>query len=109
MYHLLVNVSNFYKVIGKDILKFHGIYWPAFLIAAGLEPPKTLYCHSHWTVNSEKMSKSKGNVIRPLDAAEKFTIEGLRYFLLRESVPQNDSGMLAELKNRTLIVIELIA
>ncbi|XP_058807350.1 methionine--tRNA ligase, mitochondrial-like isoform X2 [Phymastichus coffea] len=79
------------QIIGKDILKFHGVYWPAFLIAAGLEPPKTLYCHSHWTVNGEKMSKSKGNVIKPFDAAEKFTIEGLRYFLLRESVPHNDS------------------
>lgn len=79
-------------MIGKDILKFHGIYWPAFLIAAGLEPPKTLLCHSHWTVDDEKMSKSRGNVVSPFDAAQQFTTEGLRYFLLRDSVPHNDSS-----------------
>ncbi|XP_014221640.1 methionine--tRNA ligase, mitochondrial-like [Trichogramma pretiosum] len=80
------------QVIGKDILKFHGIYWPAFLMAAGLEPPKTILCHSHWTVNDEKMSKSKGNVVSPFAAGKLFTDEGLRYFLLRDSVPQNDSN-----------------
>lgn len=87
-------VLSFYlfKVIGKDILKFHGVYWPAFLIAAGLEPPKTILCHSHWTVNNQKMSKSKGNVVSPFDAAMKFTEEGLRYFLLRDSVPHNDAS-----------------
>ena len=89
-------VINFCQVIGKDILKFHGVYWPAFLIAAGLEPPKTLLCHSHWTVNDEKMSKSKGNVVSPFSAAKMFTEEGLRYFLLRDSVPQNDSSKLTK-------------
>ncbi|XP_031787008.1 methionine--tRNA ligase, mitochondrial isoform X2 [Nasonia vitripennis] len=84
------------QVIGKDILKFHGIYWPAFLIAAGLEPPKTLFCHSHWTVDGEKMSKSRGNVVSPFDAAQQFTTEGLRYFLLRDSVPHNDSNYSTE-------------
>ncbi|XP_015594864.1 methionine--tRNA ligase, mitochondrial isoform X2 [Cephus cinctus] len=80
------------QVIGKDILKFHGVYWPAFLIAAGLEPPKTLLCHSHWTVESEKMSKSKGNVVSPFEAAATFTEDGLRYFLLREAVPHSDAN-----------------
>uniref|UniRef100_A0A6V7IBZ4 Methionine--tRNA ligase, mitochondrial n=1 Tax=Bracon brevicornis TaxID=1563983 RepID=A0A6V7IBZ4_9HYME len=80
------------QVIGKDILKFHGVYWPAFLIAAGMEPPRTLLCHSHWTVNDEKMSKSKGNVISPSNAAEMFTSHGLRYFLLREAVPHSDAN-----------------
>ncbi|KAJ8687011.1 hypothetical protein QAD02_022805 [Eretmocerus hayati] len=84
------------QVIGKDILKFHGVYWPAFLIAAGLEPPRTLFCHSHWTVDGEKMSKSKGNVVSPFDAGELFTEEGLRYFLLRDSVPHNDSNYSTE-------------
>ncbi|XP_023289126.1 methionine--tRNA ligase, mitochondrial [Orussus abietinus] len=79
------------QVIGKDILKFHGVYWPAFLIAAGLEPPASILCHSHWTVESEKMSKSKGNVISPIIAASTFTAPGLRYFLLREAVPHKDA------------------
>ncbi|XP_011878831.1 PREDICTED: methionine--tRNA ligase, mitochondrial [Vollenhovia emeryi] len=80
------------QIIGKDILKFHGIYWPAFLIAAGLEPPKTLLCHAHWTVDHKKMSKSMGNVISPFEAANDYSDEGLRYFVLREAVPQNDAN-----------------
>ncbi|XP_014470731.1 PREDICTED: methionine--tRNA ligase, mitochondrial [Dinoponera quadriceps] len=80
------------QVIGKDILKFHGVYWPAFLIAAGLEPPRTLLCHAHWTVDHQKMSKSKGNVISPFEAANDYSEDGLRYFLLREAVPQNDAN-----------------
>nr|XP_023018035.1 methionine--tRNA ligase, mitochondrial-like [Leptinotarsa decemlineata] len=79
-------------VIGKDILKFHGIYWPAFLMAANLEPPKSLFCHSHWTVDSEKMSKSKGNVVCPFDRATTYTTDGLRYFLLREGVAHSDGN-----------------
>lgn len=73
-------------------MKFHGIYWPAFLIAAGLEPPKTLLCHAHWTVDHKKMSKSRGNVISPFEAANIYSDEGLRYFILREAVPQNDAS-----------------
>lgn len=72
------------QVIGKDILKFHGIYWIAFLFAAGLEPPRSLLCHSHWLVNDLKMSKSRGNVVNPFDKIKDFTVDGLRYFLLRE-------------------------
>lgn len=79
-------------VIGKDILKFHGIYWPAFLIAAGLEPPQQLLVHSHWMVDGQKMSKSKGNVIDPMDRAKIFTMEGFRYFLLREGVQHSDGS-----------------
>lgn len=80
------------QVIGKDILKFHGIYWPAFLIAAGLEPPKQLLVHSHWTVDGQKMSKSKQNVINPMQRAEIYTMEGIRYFLLREGVAHSDGS-----------------
>ncbi|XP_043275600.1 methionine--tRNA ligase, mitochondrial-like isoform X2 [Venturia canescens] len=94
------------QVIGKDILKFHGIYWPAFLIAAGLEPPKTLLCHSHWTVDGEKMSKSKGNVISPFDVAKELTSDGLRYFLLREAVPHSD-GNYSDIKIRRVLNSEL--
>lgn len=79
-------------VIGKDILKFHGIYWPAFLIAAGAAPPNQLLVHSHWTVDGEKMSKSKQNVIDPMERAETYTIEGIRYFLLREGVQHSDGS-----------------
>lgn len=81
-------------VIGKDILKFHGIYWPAFLIAAGLEPPRQLLVHSHWTVDGQKMSKSKQNVIDPMERAKTYTIEGMRYFLLREGVQHSDGSKL---------------
>ena len=80
-------------VIGKDILKFHAIYWPSFLLAANLELPRKILCHSHWTVNEEKMSKSKGNVVDPNSVAEEFaTHEGLRYFLLRQGVPHSDGN-----------------
>lgn len=81
-------------VIGKDILKFHGIYWPAFLIAAGLEPPQQLLVHSHWTVEGQKMSKSKFNVVDPMERASTYTIEGMRYFLLREGVMHSDGSEL---------------
>lgn len=81
-------------MIGKDILKFHGIYWPAFLIASGLEPPARLLVHSHWTVDDTKMSKSKNNVVDPNEVAKTYTYEGLRYFLLREGVPHSDGSRL---------------
>ncbi|XP_037944036.1 methionine--tRNA ligase, mitochondrial-like [Teleopsis dalmanni] len=79
-------------VIGKDILKFHGVYWPAFLIAAGFEPPQQLFVHSHWTVDGQKMSKSKHNVVDPEEVARIYTMEGLRYFLLREGVAHSDGS-----------------
>lgn len=82
------------QVIGKDILKFHGVYWPAFLIAAGIEPPQQLLVHSHWTVEGQKMSKSKNNVINPVERANLYTIEGIRYFLLREGVQHSDGSEL---------------
>ncbi|XP_049824100.1 methionine--tRNA ligase, mitochondrial isoform X2 [Aethina tumida] len=81
------------QVIGKDILKFHGIYWPAFLMAADLAPPSSILCHSHWTVDGEKMSKSKGNVVCPFDRGGKYSADGLRYFLLREGVAHNDGNI----------------
>ncbi|XP_030563680.1 methionine--tRNA ligase, mitochondrial isoform X1 [Drosophila novamexicana] len=80
------------QIIGKDILKFHGIYWPAFLLAAGLAPPQQLHVHSHWTVDGQKMSKSKHNVVDPVQAAQQYTMEGLRYFLLREGVAHSDGN-----------------
>ncbi|XP_043654021.1 methionine--tRNA ligase, mitochondrial [Drosophila teissieri] len=94
------------QVIGKDILKFHGIYWPAFLLAAGLEPPGQLYVHSHWTVDGQKMSKSKHNVVDPVQTARQYTMEGLRYFLLREGVAHSD-GNYSHVKAQRILNSEL--
>uniref|UniRef100_A0A3Q3SR51 Methionine--tRNA ligase, mitochondrial n=1 Tax=Mastacembelus armatus TaxID=205130 RepID=A0A3Q3SR51_9TELE len=79
-----------HHIVGKDILKFHAIYWPSFLLAAGLSLPKTIYVHSHWTVGGKKMSKSLGNVVDPLERSQIFTSDGMRYFLLRQGVPDSD-------------------
>nr|XP_061793056.1 methionine--tRNA ligase, mitochondrial-like [Nerophis lumbriciformis] len=77
-------------IVGKDILKFHAIYWPSFLLGAGLSPPRSIHVHSHWTVNGTKMSKSLGNVVEPSERSRAFTTDGLRYFLLRQGVPDSD-------------------
>ncbi|XP_061723695.1 methionine--tRNA ligase, mitochondrial [Cydia pomonella] len=77
-------------VVGKDILKFHGLYWPAFLMAARRPPPRRLVCHAHWTRAGLKMSKSKGNVLCPRTAP--VTGDALRYFLLREGTLHSDAN-----------------
>lgn len=82
--------NSAHHVIGKDILKFHAIYWPSFLLGAGLSLPQTIHVHSHWTVGGKKMSKSLGNVVDPLERSRMFTSDGLRYFLLRQGVPDSD-------------------
>ncbi|XP_068448442.1 methionine--tRNA ligase, mitochondrial [Clinocottus analis] len=79
-----------HHVVGKDILKFHAVYWPAFLLGAGLPLPQAIYVHSHWTVGGKKMSKSLGNVVDPLERSQMFTTDGMRYFLLRQGVPDSD-------------------
>lgn len=79
-----------HHIIGKDILKFHAIYWPAFLLGAGLPLPQAIHVHSHWTVGGKKMSKSLGNVVDPLEHSRMFTTDGMRYFLLRQGVPDSD-------------------
>ena len=70
-------------VVGKDIIRFHAIYWPALLLAAGLNLPKTILSHAHWTMNGQKMSKSTGNVVDPFTIMEKFSPDAIRYYLLR--------------------------
>jgi len=82
--------SNACHIIGKDIVKFHIIYWPAFLLAAGYPLPKKIICHAHWTVNREKMSKSRGNVINPVESIDKYGLEGVRYFLLKGGGMEDD-------------------
>jgi methionyl-tRNA synthetase len=71
-------------VIGKDIVRFHAVYWPAFLMSAGLPLPKQVFGHGFLLNRGEKMSKSTGNVVDPLEMAEAYGVDGLRYFLLRE-------------------------
>lgn len=71
-------------MVGKDILRFHAVYWPAFLMSAGLETPKTIFAHGWWTVEGQKMSKSLGNAIAPQELVERYGVDQSRYFLMRE-------------------------
>ncbi len=71
-------------LIGKDVVRFHAVYWPAFLMSAGVPLPKQVFGHGHVLLRGEKMSKSAGNVIDPVTMAERFGVDPLRYFLLRE-------------------------
>lgn len=108
--------------VGKDILRFHAIYWPAFLMAADLPPPRRVFAHGWWTNEGQKISKSLGNVIDPLALVEEFGLDPVRYFLLRE-VPFGQDGdfargalvnrlngeladVLGNLANRTLALIQ---
>ncbi len=78
-------------IIGKDILRFHAVYWPAFLMAARLKPPKRIFAHGWWTRDGEKISKSLGNVIDPVDIINQYGNDAFRYFILRE-VPFGNDG-----------------
>ncbi len=78
-------------LIGKDILRFHAIYWPAFLMSLDMPLPKHIAAHGWWTRNGEKMSKSKGNVVNPIEIADAYGLENFRYFMLRE-VPFGGDG-----------------
>ncbi|MBQ4875165.1 MAG: methionine--tRNA ligase [Rickettsiaceae bacterium H1] len=78
-------------VIGKDILRFHAIYWPAFLMAADLPLPKKILTHGWWTNRGEKISKSLGNAIDPVALIKEFNVDYLRYFLMRE-IPFGQDG-----------------
>lgn len=78
-------------VIGKDILRFHAVFWPAFLMAAGLEPPRRVFAHGWWTNEGQKISKSLGNVIDPFELIETYGLDQTRYFLMRE-VPFGNDG-----------------
>jgi methionyl-tRNA synthetase len=71
-------------VVGKDIIRFHAVYWPAFLMAAGLEPPKAVFAHGWWTIDGQKISKSLGNAIDPFALIGTYGLDPTRYFLLRE-------------------------
>ena len=79
------------QFVGKDILRFHAIYWPAFLMSLDLPLPKHIGAHGWWTRDGEKMSKSKGNVVSPKEVSDAYGVENLRYFMLRE-VPFGQDG-----------------
>jgi methionyl-tRNA synthetase len=91
--------SPFYKtfwpadlhMVGKDIVRFHAVYWPAFLMSAGVAPPKRVFAHGWWTNEGQKISKSLGNVIDPFQLVETYGLDQVRYFLLRE-VPFGNDG-----------------
>jgi methionyl-tRNA synthetase len=108
--------------VGKDILRFHTVYWPAFLMAAGMAPPRRVFAHGWWTNEGQKISKSLGNVIDPVALVAEFGLDPIRYFLLRE-VPFGQDGdfsrtaligrnngelanALGNLANRTLSLIQ---
>ena len=82
-----------HHLIGKDILRFHAVFWPAMLMSAGLQPPKHVSAHGWLLVGGEKMSKTSLNQIFPQDLADEFGVDGLRYYLLRETTFGNDGDL----------------
>ena len=80
-------------VIGKDILRFHAVYWPAFLLAAKIKPPNRVFGHGWILSGEEKMSKSKGNILDPLEIIKKYGIDELRYYLMKEVSHGSDGNI----------------
>ena len=109
-------------LVGKDILRFHAVYWPAFLLAAGLPLPTSVVAHGWWLRDAAKMSKSRGNVIEPNSLLDDFGVDAVRYFLMREMafgqdasysdealIDRNNSDLANDLGNlvsRTLKLVE---
>lgn len=79
------------QVIGKDIVRFHCIYWPAFLMALNINPPKQILTHAHWTLGHQKMAKSTGNVVNPFFAIDRFGVDLMRYYLAHDGGISDDS------------------
>ena len=83
-------------IVGKDILRFHAVYWPAFLMSAGIELPKNIIAHGWWTNEGEKISKSLGNTIDPFEIIDQYGLDTVRYFLIREIGFGNDGNFSVE-------------
>lgn len=79
------------QVIGKDIVRFHCIYWPAFLLALDIQPPQQVLAHAHWTLGHQKMAKSTGNVVNPFFALDRFGLDTMRYYLIHDGGISDDS------------------
>lgn len=77
-------------VLGKDIVRFHAVYWPALLLAMDLPLPKQLLSHAHWTLGRKKMSKSDGNVVNPFYAMDRFGVDAMRYYLVHDGGIEHD-------------------
>ncbi|MEO1272207.1 MAG: class I tRNA ligase family protein, partial [Myxococcota bacterium] len=82
-------------IVGKDIIRFHAVFWPAFLMSAGLEPPQQIWAHGWWMTEKVKMSKSKGNIVDPFTLFATYQRDVLRYFLFRE-IPFGNDGTFSE-------------
>ncbi len=93
-------------VIGKGITRFHAIYWPAFLLSAGLPLPKSLFVHGYFTVDGQKMSKTLGNVVDPIELVDKYGTDALRYYFLSQ-IPSTDDGDFSEEKLRIVFNADL--
>lgn len=88
------------QVIGKDIIRFHCIYWPAFLMALNLPLPKQFLSHAHWTMNRAKMSKSEGNVVNPFFAINRFGVDVMRYYMA------HDGGIIDDADYENLFIVD---
>ncbi len=95
-------------LVGKEINWFHSVIWPAMLFSAGIEPPKIVFAHGWWTMDGQKMSKSLGNVVDPIEMADKYSVDAFRYALLRE-MPLGDDGDFSEKTMVTRLNNELAA
>jgi methionyl-tRNA synthetase len=89
--HKFKNFWPAVHIVGKDILRFHAVYWPAFLMAVDIQPPKKIFAHGWWTNEGQKISKSLGNVINPYKIIDKYGLDQIRFFLFRE-VPFGNDG-----------------
>jgi len=83
-------------LVGKDIVRFHAVYWPAFLMSAGLPLPKTIFAHGWWLRSEAKMSKSTGNIVDPIPLIDAFGVDPVRYFLMREMAIGQDASFSEE-------------
>jgi methionyl-tRNA synthetase len=83
-------------IIGKDIIRFHCVYWPAFLLAAGINPPKKVFAHGWILSGEEKMSKSKGNILDPLEIIQNYGLDEIRYYLMKEVIYGDDGKITPE-------------